>query len=317
MNYAYLGNTGVQVSELCLGTMTFGNEADETTSRAIMDRSLEAGINFFDTANIYNGGLTEEIVGRWIGPHRDDIVLATKAHFPMGEGINNRGSSRRHLIMSVEQSLKRLQTDRVDILYLHHWDSDTAIEETLMAMTSLVEQGKVHYCAVSNFAAWQTVRAIAATEAKRLAPVVCIQPMYNLLKRQAEVEIFPMAQREGIGVCPYSPIAAGMLTGKYLRGETGRIDENAMYTRRYNANDYPAICERFVQHADSHGHDPAALAVRWVLNHPAVTSALIGARNLDQLNTALGTVDLQLNDAERQAISDLGINPPRATDREA
>ncbi|MDZ4860803.1 MAG: aldo/keto reductase [Candidatus Hydrogenedentes bacterium] len=317
MRYVEFGNTGIRVSEVCLGTMTFGKEADEAASIAIMQRSLDAGINFFDTADIYNKGLTEEIIGRWlIGPIRSDVVLASKVHFPTGPGPNDYGSSRRHIILGVEQSLKRLQTEWLDILYLHHWDEHTAIEESLAAITSLQEQGKVLYGGVSNFSAWQTMKAIGVARANGYAQVTCIQPMYNLVKRQAEVEILPLALSEGLAVCPYSPIAAGLLTGKYLRGEGGRIKEHPMYAERYKREEYSEIAQRFVDYAQSHGYGASGLATRWVIDHPAVTSAIIGARNLEQLGQALACADIRLTPEERAGITALSIDPPLATDRE-
>jgi aryl-alcohol dehydrogenase-like predicted oxidoreductase len=306
----------MRVSEVCLGTMTFGKEADEAASIAIMNRSLEAGINFFDTADIYNKGATEEIVGRWIGPHREGIVLASKVHFPTGPGPNDYGCSRRHIVRGVEASLKRLKTDWLDILYLHHWDEQTAIEESLGAITTLIEHGKVHYGGVSNYSAWQTMKAVAVAQANQNAPVTCVQPMYNLVKRQAEVEILPLAQAENLAVCPYSPIAAGLLTGKYLRGEGGRIKEHPMYAERYKHEEYAAIAARFVDYAQRHGYSPSALATRWVIDHPAVTSAIIGARNLDQLNQALQCADFRLSPEQRAEITALSTDPPLATDRE-
>ena len=221
-------DSAVQVSGYrpCAWEPYFGKEADESTAFALMDRAFDAGINFFDTANIYNKGLTEKIVGKWLTSRRDAIILASKVHFATGTGPNDRGSSRRHILTEVDKSLDRLGTDWLDILYLHHWDAETPIEETLSALTTLVEKGKVHYCGVSNFAAWQIMKAVAASESGGYAPITCVQPMYNLVKRQAEVEILPVAASEGLAVCPYNPLAAGLLTGKYFRGEKGRLDEN-------------------------------------------------------------------------------------------
>ncbi|MBN2310670.1 MAG: aldo/keto reductase [Candidatus Hydrogenedentes bacterium] len=315
MDYVCLGSSGIRVSELCLGTMTFGKEADEATSKVLMDRALDAGINFFDTANIYNEGRTEEIVGRWIGPHRDGLILASKVHFPTGDGVNDSGSGRRHILREVEKSLQRLQTDWLDIVYLHHWDEHTPIEESLAALTTLVEQGKVMYCGVSNFSAWQTMKAMAVSAANGFAPIACIQPMYNLVKRQAEVELLPLAASEGLGVCPYNPLAAGVLTGKYLRGEQGRLHESDMYKERYKDPSYAETAARFVDYAQANGLSPAALAVAWVLRHPAVTSAIIGARNLDQLNDTLGCLDIPLDADRRSKVSALAPAPPLATDR--
>jgi aryl-alcohol dehydrogenase-like predicted oxidoreductase len=316
MRYRYFGRTGVQVSEVCLGTMTFGKEADEKTSVAMMNRAVEAGVNFFDTANMYNKGVSEEIIGRWIGPHRGEIILATKVYFPMGPGPNERGSSRRHIVRAVEDCLGRLQTDWLDVLYLHHWDENTALEQTLSTLTTLVEQGKVLYCGVSNFSAWQTMKAVATAQANDFAPIACIQPMYNLVKRQAEVEILPMAASENLAVCPYSPLAAGLLTGKYQRGESGRIKVNPMYAERYRNPVYMETAADFVAYALTKGRSPSALANAWVVSHPAVTSTIIGARNVDQLDDALGCVDIDLTSEQRAEITALSIDPPLATDRE-
>ena len=319
MEYVPFGRTGIRVSTLCMGTMTFGKEADEKTSFALMDRALEAGINFFDTANVYNmrdKGLSEEIIGRWLGSRRrEDIVLASKCHAPMGADPNARGSSRRHIVLAVEQSLKRLKTDWLDILYLHGWDDDTALEETFAAIDTLVQQGKVFYAGVSNFAAWQTMKALAVCAAGNLAPVACVQPMYNLVKRQAEVEILPLALSENLAVCPYNPLAAGLLTGKYGRGETGRIRENDMYAKRYEDKGYWDVSERFVQYARSIGKSPAALAIAWVSGHPAVTSTILGARNLEQMDDTLGCLRLELAPEQRAKITALSIDPPLPTDR--
>ncbi len=316
MEYVLLGKTGVRVSELCLGTMTFGNEAGEEASVAIMERAFEAGVNFFDTANVYNEGRSEEIIGRWMGARREDIVLATKATTPTGSGPNERGSSRRHVTLSVEKSLRRLQTDWIDILYLHLWDEHCVLEESMAALNTLVEQGKILYPAVSNYAAWQTVDALRVCERRNLASITTIQPMYNLVKRQAEVEILPMAQAHRLAVCPYSPMGAGLLSGKYLRGETGRLDVNERYKKRYGDPDYPEVSKRFIEHARARGESPAALALAWVLNHPAVTSPIIGARNVEQLDDALTAVQIDLPPEEREAISALSPEPPLATDRE-
>lgn len=315
MEYVGFGNTGIRVSPLCLGTMTFGKEADEKTSFGLMDRAFDVGLNFFDTANIYNKGVTEQIVGKWLKSRRDRIILASKVHFATGEGPNDRGSSRRHILMEVEKSLERLQTDWLDILYLHHWDPETPIEETLSALTTLVEQGKVHYCGVSNFSAWQVMKAVGASHLGGFAPIACIQPMYNLVKRQAEVEILPMAFAEGLAVCPYNPLAAGLLTGKYSRGEQGRLSDNAMYQARYGDPLYAEVADRFVAYALEKGKSPAALAVAWVMSHPAVTSAIIGARNLEQLDDTIGCLDIALPSEERSEVSALSSEPAPATDR--
>ena len=317
MNYVRLGKTGVLVSEICLGTMTFGNEADDATSRALMDRALELGINFFDASHNYNKGETERIVGRWLGPHRKDLILTSKVFFPAGGGMNDQGMSRRNMIFAVEESLRRLKTDYLDILYLHHWDEHASIEHTLGAVNTLVEQGKVIYCGVSNFAAWQTMKAVSVAGAHHYPPIVCMQPMYSLLKRQVEVELLPLAQHEGLAVVPYNAIGAGMLTGKYLEGAKGRLTETEMYRQRYDNPQYTEVTQRFVAYAREKGLSPAALAVAWVMSHPLVTSTIVGARNLDQFNDTLQCLDVRLNPEQRAEITALSITPPLATDRES
>lgn len=317
MNYVRFGKTGILVSELCLGTMTFGNEADEDTARAIMDRAVELGFNFFDTAHNYNKGETERIVGRWMGARRKEIILASKVFFPAGGGRNDQGTSRRNVIFAVEESLRRLQTDYIDLLYLHHWDENVAIEQTLSAMHTLVEQGKVVYCGVSNFSAWQVMKAISVAEARNYPPIICMQPMYSLVKRQVEVELLPLAQYEKLAVCPYNVIGAGLLTGKYLQGGTGRISETEMYRQRYANPVYGEIAAKFVAYAKEKGQSPAALAAAWVMSHPLVTSTIVGARNMTQFEDTLGCLNLRLTPEERAEITALSVDPPLATDRES
>lgn len=315
MDYVLLARTGLRVSRVCLGTMTFGKETDEDASRAIMDHACDIGINFFDTANIYNKGLTEEIVGRWMGGKRESLVLASKVHFPTSDAPLERGSSRRHILLEVEKSLRRLQTDWLDILYLHHWDDTVALEETLNAVDTLVRQGKVMYCGVSNFSAWQTMKAIDCAASRNLMPIVCMQPMYNLIKRQAEVELFPLAQAEHVAVFPYNPLAAGVLTGKYLRGESGRLHESDMYRERYKNPVYAEVAQRFVDYAAAHGISPAPLALAWMAGHPAVTAPIVGARTMEQFKDGLKFLDMNLTAEQRAEISALSVEPPLATDR--
>ncbi len=316
MQYTYFGSTGIQVSRLCLGTMSFGNEADKADSASLMDQAFDSGINFFDTADVYCQGETERIVGDWLKDRRDAIILASKTYFPSGPGPNDKGSSRRHILHGVEASLRRLQTDYLDILYLHHWDEHTDIEQSLSAASHLVDSGKVHYIAVSNFAAWQCQKAVMTAQTHHLAPITAIQPMYSLIKRTAEIEILPMAQAQGLAVCPYSPMGSGMLTGKYHRNEQGRITANAMYKERYKNTEYMDVAGHFVAYAQEHGYDPASLSVAWVNAHPAVTASIVGIWNPEQLTTALGATDISLTAEEWTAISNMGTTPPHATDRE-
>jgi len=316
MEYVRFGQTGLLVSPVALGTMTFGNEADEAASRAIMDAAYDRGINFFDGAHNYNRGATEEIVGRWMGGKRHEIILTSKVFFPSGGGRNDEGCSRRNILRSVETSLRRLQTDCIDILFLHHWDETVPIAHSLSALHTLAEQGKIHYAAVSNFSAWQTMKAVAAAKEHGYPPIVAAQPMYSLVKRQAEVEILPLAAHEGLAVMPYNALGAGLLTGKYLVGGAGRITEAEMYRQRYANEAYTEIVRRFVDYAAAHGHEPAPLAAAWVMAHPAVTSTIFGARDTQQLESTLRCLDIRLSPEQRAEISALSIEPPQATDRE-
>lgn len=316
MDYLPLGDTGLLVSRICLGTMTFGNEADEASSQAIMARAFELGVNFFDAAHNYNKGLTDEIIGRWMGTRRSEILLTSKVYFPAGGGRNDQGLSRRNIVQSVERSLKRLQTDHIDLLYLHHWDASTHLDHTLGAIEDLVSAGKVHAVGVSNFAAWQAMKCISAAERRGRLRISVMQPMYSLVKRQVEVELLPLAAHEGLAVVPYNTMAAGLLTGKYLSGGTGRLHEADMYRQRYENPAYEDVTRRFVEHATAHGQSPAALAVAWVLANPLVTSALLGARNVAQWDDTMQCLEYRLSAEARAAITALSIEPPQATDRE-
>jgi aryl-alcohol dehydrogenase-like predicted oxidoreductase len=313
-----LGKTGVKVSRIALGTMSFGGDADEATSTALWRAALDAGVNLIDTADVYNEGRSEEIVGRLMRGERDRIVLATKAHFATGQGPNDRGSSRYHLVRAVEASLRRLGTDRIDLYYLHRFDDITDVGESLRALEDLVRAGKILYPACSNFAAWQVAHALGLAAMHGWAPLVAIQPMYNLVKRQVEVEILPMAQSLGVAVIPYSPTGGGLLTGKYGAGrkpERGRLLDVKMYTTRYADPQFLDIADRFTALAAELGHAPTTLSVAWVASHPAVTSVLIGGRNLEQVTPALAASQLVLDDETRARISALSTAPPPATDR--
>ena len=318
MDYRILGRTGVKVSPLCFGTMSFGDIADEAESARMFQRCRELGINFFDCANTYAGGRSEEILGDLIADCRDEIVLTTKVVSQTGDDINAGGASRRHIQLAVEDSLRRLKTDRIDVYFLHHYDADTPIDEMLRALDDLVRQGKILYPAVSNWAAWQVAKAQGIAARQRLARIECLQPMYNLVKRQAEVEILPMAAQEGIGVIPYSPLGGGLLTGKYTperSPDEGRLVVNAMYSKRYGVADYYRTAVDFAQHARERGLQPATLAVAWVMAHPGVTAPIIGARNLAQLEASLAALDVDLTPDWYAEISALSPSPPPAHDR--
>ncbi len=318
MNYVPLGRTGVRVSELCFGAMTFGGPADEETSQAMFNRCLDVGINFFDCANVYNRGVSEEILGRLIQGKRDDLVITSKVFGNMSGKLNGGGLSRRHMVRAVEESLRRLNTDRLDLYFVHQFDADTPIDETLRALDDLVSAGKILYPAVSNWASWQIMKALGIAQRELLARFECIQPMYNLVKRQAEVEILPLALSEQMGVIPYSPLGGGLLTGKYGRKDrpdVGRLMENPMYARRYGMDWYYDTAEDFTTYARDKGYHPVSLAVAWALAHPAVTAPIIGARSLAQLEPSLDAITIPMTPDMRAEISAFSPTPPPATDR--
>ncbi len=316
MEYRALGRTGVQVSRLCFGTMSFGGDADEATSRSMFQRCREAGINFFDCADVYAGGKSETLLGKFMAGSRDELVIATKAHFGTGPAPTSRGSNRYHLVRAVEASLKRLATDRIDILYLHHFDQSTALDDSLKSLELLIAQGKILYPAASNFSAWQTMRALGIAERNGWAPLACLQPMYNLAKRQAEVEILPMAIEMGLGVCSYSPLAGGLLTGKYQSEEAqGRLKTNAMYKVRYGERVNHDIAVGLNALARELGHHPASVAVAWVATHPGITAPILGARNLEQLEPSLKALDVGMTAEMRDRVRQLSPTPAPAHDR--
>ena len=315
MEYRLLGRTGVRVSQLCFGTMSFGGDADEATSASLYASVRDAGINFFDTANEYNKGRSEEILGRLAKGHREDLVIATKCFNPTGPDVNARGANRRHVVRAVEDSLRRLQTDRIDVLFLHRFDPLTPIDEAMRALEDLVRSGKALYPAVSNWSAWQTQRAVDLQERHDWSRLQVIQPMYNLVKRQAEVEILPMAEANGIGVIPYSPAAAGLLSGKYLGQASGRLKTNKMYEARYGDSWMAEVAEAYVGFCRQSGLHPVSTAIAWVAAHPAITAPIVGARNVDQLKDSLAAVKIDMTPALRAEIAALSRTPAPATDR--
>jgi aryl-alcohol dehydrogenase-like predicted oxidoreductase len=318
MTYRFLGQTGVKVSTIAYGTMSFGGDADEEGSKALFEACRAAGVNVFDCADMYAGGRSEEILGRLIKDRREEVLITSKVYFPMGKDVNAMGASRRRVMYAVEASLRRLQTDRIDIYYIHRFDDRTPLEETLRAFDDLVAQGKIVYTGASNFAAWQVAKALGISAKEGLAAFACIQPMYNLVKRQAESEILPMAQAEGLGVFPYGPLGGGLLSGKYGVGrkpESGRLVTNKIYETRYRDALNFEVAERFTAFARERGFDPAGLAVAWAASHPAVTAPIIGARNTAQLAPLLAAADIPMTSELRAGISALSPEPASATDR--
>jgi aryl-alcohol dehydrogenase-like predicted oxidoreductase len=315
MDYRALGRSGVQVSQLCFGTMSFGGDADEAASAAMYRACRDAGINFFDTADQYSKGRSEEILGKLMRGERDELVIATKCFNPTGEDRNAKGSSRRHVSRAVEASLKRLGTDRVELLYLHHFDARTPIDEQMRALEDLVRAGKVLYPAVSNYAAWQTQLALGVQERAGWARLQAIQPMYSLVKRQAEVELLPMAAANGLSVFPYSPAGGGLLSGKYSQNQTGRLTTNKMYEKRYGEAWAHETAARFSVFCREKNVHPMSMAVAWVGAHPAVTAPIIGARSVEQLRASLDSVKVPMTPELRAEIAQLSRTPPPATDR--
>jgi aryl-alcohol dehydrogenase-like predicted oxidoreductase len=301
-----------------MGTMAFGGDADDVESERMFAAARDAGVNFFDCADVYNGGRAESILGRLMKGSRDQLVVTSKAYFPTGEGPNQRGSSRYHLVSAVEASLRRLETDRIDVFFLHRFDDLTSLHETMRALDDLVRQGKILYLGASNFAAWQVVQANAVAELNGWERLVCVQPMYNLAKRQAEVELLPMSLACGLGVVTYSPVGGGLFSGRYGTSKQpakGRLVDNAMYRTRYGDPAYLELADGVCGVADELGVSPVSLAVSWVSSHQAVTSPIVGGRSVDQLRPALASVDLEMTSELRARLSAMGRAPSPATDR--
>ena len=306
-----LGATGLQVSRLCLGTMTFGTQADEAASFAIMNAAAEAGIDFIDTANVYplgaghaEKGVTEGIVGRWLKGRRERFILATKAASPMGPLPWEGGTSRKHLLAAIDASLVRLDTDYVDLYQLHRDDETTPLDETLEALDIIVRSGRARYIGVSNWSAWRIARALGRAEALRLVKPVTVQPRYNLLFRQFERDLLPMCEAEGLATLCYNPLAGGLLTGKHrdlaapdAQGRFGAGKAAAMYKDRYWHEREFAAVQAFVAIAAEAGLPPARLAVAWVLAQSAVTCAIVGASRAEQLPDVLSATEVRLDAA--------------------
>ncbi len=318
MEYKWLGSTGVKVSSLCFGTMSFGSEADEAQAGRMYSACRDIGINFFDCANGYNKGRAEEILGRLVKGERDDLVITSKCFNPMGEDVNARGGNRRNIALAVEASLRRLGTDRLDVLFMHRWDPATPLEETLRALEKLVRDGKVLYLGASNYSAWQTAKALGIAARNGWPRMDVIQPMYSLVKRQVESEILPLAREEKLGVMTYSPVGGGLLSGKYgpgRRPDSGRLVDNAMYASRYREEWAFETAAGFTELAKAKGVHPVSLAVAWVAAHPDVTCPIVGARNLEQLGPSLESLEVALTPELRAEVSALSRTPAPATDR--
>lgn len=320
MEYRNLGKTGLKVSELCLGTMNFGWTSDEKNAYAVFDAAFAAGINFIDTADVYSrwapgnpGGVAETYLGNWMMSTlraRDQIVLATKVRGRMWDGPNGDGLSRVHIMKAVEDSLRRLQTDYIDLYQCHAPDDSTPLEETLRALDDLVHAGKVRYIGLSNYPAWQVERTLRISDKLNLASVVCVQPHYNLVWRaEFERELMPLCELEGIGVIPYSPLQGGFLTGKYRRGQAiprgTRGEGNERMTRFMNDERNMKLLDEMETIGRAHGKTISQVAIAWMMGNPVVTSPIIGANTVAQLNELLGVIGFRLSAEEKKLLDDL------------
>ena len=298
---------GTPASRLAFGTMQFGGRADETASRAMFEDCLAAGITHFDTAHVYTDGASETLLGSFLGERRDDLIIATKAGYTGGAGRDN-------ILTSADTSRKRMQIDTLDVLYLHRFDAETPMEESFETFAQLKSQGVIRHIGLSNFAAWQVVKA-AGVAARFDLDIAVIQPMYNLVKRQAEVEILPMADDLGILVAPYSPLGGGLLTGKYVGGGSGRLTEDDRYAARYGQDIMHQAAHGLTEIATELGTPAATLAVAWAAAHPTGPSPIISARSSAQLAPSLAALTFEMTPALYDRIAALTPKPPPATDR--
>ena len=314
MNYRFLGSTGLKVGEICLGAMTFGRETGEELSRKMLETFVEAGGNFIDTADVYTTGASEEIVGRWLQEQsRDDLVIATKVRFPMREGPNDVGLSRKHILSGIENSLRRLRTDYIDLYQVHCWDETTPLEETLSTLDILVKSGKVRYIGVSNYTSWQLQKAIDMCLGNGWEPFVSLQALYNLLDRDIERGLIDVCENEGLGIMCWSPLRGGWLTGKYRRemaeapeGTRVKIAEKQGWSESwsaYNTEHTWKIVDELLTIAAEVEKSPAQIALNWLLNRPAVTCPIIGARTVEQFEDNLGAAEWSLSDEQMERLN--------------
>ncbi len=325
MHTVRLGRTGLKVSEICLGTMTFGLQTERAQSFAIMDAAAELGVDFFDVADVYpvggtleTVGRTEEYVGDWLAGKREAFVLATKAYNPMGAGPNDSGNSRKHIIAACEASLRRLKTDYIDLYYIHRWDEETPIDETLEAFGDLRRAGKIRYAGCSNTTAWQLMQSLWTASERETLRFDAVQPRYNLLFRNIEAELLPAAAANGVGVVAFNPLAGGVLTGKYKAGEAPRegtrftLGQAAkLYQARYWQDEQLDVVGRLAADVASRGKSITHVALRWVLDQPAITCAIVGASRAEQLRDSLKGVDITLDPADRTACDAAWFALPR------
>lgn len=315
MEYKRLGKSGIKVSEICLGTMTFGHGTDETESERMVHLAMDAGVNFFDTANSYGEGESEVLLGKALKNRRRDAIIATKFFNPMGKGPNDSGMSRVHIMQAIDDSLNRLQMDYVDIYYIHHVDTQTPLDEMLKALDDLVRQGKVRYTACSNYQAWRLSEALCISESKNLEQFVCYQPIYNLVVRDIEQELVPLCKNKGLGIVVWSPLAGGFLSGKYKPGERrqqgSRSEEGWAFPQRYFASNADETLQTLLDVSEKLGYSPAQVALRWVLEQDAMTSVIVGARKIQHLQDNIGVVGCKLDAEELNRLNDISSLPDR------
>jgi 1-deoxyxylulose-5-phosphate synthase len=327
MKHRRMGRTGLKVSEICLGTMTFGVQCDQKTSFAILDKAAAEGLDFIDTADVYpipikldTVGRTEEILGRWLKGSRDRFVVASKCFFPMGEGPRERGNSRRHLLASLEASLRRLKTDYVDLYQVHAYDSETPVEETLRALDDATRAGKIRYAGCSNFLAWEMAKAASAADALGIEGFTCTQPRYNALHRDVELDLLPLCADRGIGVIVFNPLAGGLLTGKHAPGKppakgtrfADELESSAVvYRKRYWQEEALSAVAELNEFFKKRDKSLTSAALAWVLRRPELTAAIVGASKPSQLDATLKASDVTLDDEEVAALDALWFDLPR------
>jgi aryl-alcohol dehydrogenase-like predicted oxidoreductase len=319
MEYRVMGRSGLMVSELCLGAMTFGNEANEATSHRLLDRFVDAGGTFVDTADVYAGGASEEIIGRWLARRsRDDLVIATKGFWHTGPGPNDHGAGRKHILAAVEASLRRLRTDYIDLYQLHAFDETTPVEETLATLDGLVRDGKVRHVGVSNYTGWQLQKSVDLARHHGWEPFVALQPLYNLIDRDVEWDLVPVCRNEGVGMIPWAPLRGGWLSGKYRRGMA-----EAPPDTRWEGDKQPwlgswethvdertwSVTDALLAVAEEVDRGPAQVALRWLLQRPGVTAPIIGARTVAQLDDNVGASGWSLDDKQMERLTSAGDRP--------
>jgi 1-deoxyxylulose-5-phosphate synthase len=317
MQYRKMGRTGLKVSTICLGTMTYGSQVAEKDAIEIIEHAIEGGVNFFDTADAYIQGRSEEVVGKALKKARQSIVLATKIAHKSGPGVNDGGLSRKHLVKGLEDSLRRLGTDYIDVYYVHFPDVDTPIDETLRTLDDMVHQGKIRYIACSNFHAWKLAKALWVSDVRNIARFDCIQSPYNLLTRDIEYELLPLCASEGVGVTCYNPLAAGLLTGKHDFSKppeqgTRFALEKGYYMRYWSEINFKAV-DKLAKIAAKQNRRMPQFALAWVLNNPAVTAAICSATSIKQLDENLGAAEVKLTGEEITACDEVwqDLRPPR------